>query len=75
MIENELKYLPIMNKGKVIGIVRDIDILSKVVKTNFGSELVVNYLTRACCQLSDQRPLCPLSYRHCCQGIKSLQTK
>ncbi|MBW2983952.1 CBS domain-containing protein [Candidatus Woesearchaeota archaeon] len=46
MLENELKYLPIIEKGKVKGIIRDIDILDKVVKTNFGNEPVEKYVTR-----------------------------
>ncbi len=46
MIENELKYLPILERGKVKGIIRDVDILDKVVKTNFGNEPVEKYVTR-----------------------------
>ncbi len=46
MIENELKHLPVLDRGKVIGIVRDIDVLNKVVKTNFGLDLIEKYVTR-----------------------------
>jgi CBS domain-containing protein/ribosome-associated translation inhibitor RaiA len=46
MLENELKYLPVIENGKVKGIIRDIDILNKVVKTNFGTEQVDKYVTR-----------------------------
>ena len=46
MLENELKYLPVLDKGKVKGIIKDIDILDKVVKTNFGTESVDKYVTQ-----------------------------
>lgn len=46
MLENELKYLPVVEKGKLKGIIRDVDVLDKIVKTNFGTELVEKYVTR-----------------------------
>jgi CBS domain-containing protein/ribosome-associated translation inhibitor RaiA len=46
MLENEMKHLPVLQGSKVKGVVRDVDILNKVVKTNFGTELVEKYITR-----------------------------
>lgn len=45
MFENELKYVPVFDNSKIIGVVRDEDVLDLMSQTGFGDEKIKDFMT------------------------------